>query len=225
MKFECVGLILALTIVALAGCGGQEAPTSEIVSSAYTSDVLDMNYEGALDIGNQLALGTLKLEEVDEQHPVQAVTPEQAKSLLPLWQALQGEVVAQAEVDAVLNQIEGTMTEEQLRAVTDMQLTQEDMQAWLKEHGLGMGGGLPGASDMSDEERERLRATAEAGGGRPEGDGPFGDLSEEERANMRATMEAGGGRPDRPGGGPGDGRPVGVLIGPLIDLLTERAEE
>jgi hypothetical protein len=116
-----------------------------------------------------------------------------------------------------------------------------------------MGGGFPRAGgDMSEEEREALRATVEAGGGMPgggrfgdlseeeraniratmeaggmPGGGPFGDLSEEERADMRATREAGGGGfPGGPGGGAGRGAgQFGILLNPLIELLTQRAAE
>ena len=173
----------------LAGCSGGEEATQASASvggDAYTSEVLDTSYDDALNASNQLLLGTMQLEGTE-----QAVTPEQAATLLPLWRAMQGGVTAQTEVNALLKQIEGTMTQEQLQAIAAMQLTQEDLQAWMEEQGLGMGGGFPGAGDMSEEERENLRATAEAGGGRP-GGGQFGDLSEEERANIRATMEAGG---------------------------------
>lgn len=244
-----IGLALALAFGVLAGCGGGEAtpePVDEGVGETYTSAVLDTSYPDALDVSNQLALGTFQMEETEH-----AVTPEQATALLPLWQVLQGGVTAQAEMDAVLKQIEGTMTQEQLAAIAAMQLTQEDMQTWMQEQGLRMGGGFPGAGgDMSEEEQESLRATVEAGGGMPEGGrfgdlseeeqanmratmeaggmrggGQFGDLSEEERADMRATMEAGGGgMPGRPGGGAG-GRQFGPLLNPLIELLTERAAE
>ena len=52
---------------------------------------------------NALALGTLVLEDSDD-----AVAPEQAVVLLPLWEVLQsGGLKNQAENDAVLKQIEG----------------------------------------------------------------------------------------------------------------------
>jgi hypothetical protein len=247
MKCLYIGLVLVLAVGALVACGGEQAASvDESGGETYTSAVLDTSYDGALSVSNQLALGTMQLEETNN-----AVTPEQATALLPLWQALQGGVTAEAEVNAVLKQIEGTMTPEQLAAITAMQLTQEDLRTWMEEQGTGMGGGFPGpGGDMSEEERESLRATVEAGGGMPGGGpfgdlseeeranmratreaggmpegGPFGDLSEEERADMRATMEAGGGgMPRRPGGGAG-GRQFGPLLNPLIELLETRAGE
>jgi hypothetical protein len=234
--------VLALVPVVLAGCGAEEAtPAAADESSAvaYTSEALDTSYDGALDVPNQLMLGTIQLEGTDN-----AVTPEQATALLPLWQALQGGVTAQAEVEAVLKQVEGTMAQEQLEAIAAMQLTQEDLRTWMQEQGVGPGGGFPGAGG-GEEVSPELRATrqAEFGGGevppamatrRAE----FENMSDEEREAFRATAQAGGGFPGGPEGGTGGGFPgrpgggagrgagrFGILLNPLIELLTQRAAE
>jgi len=195
MKVWYMGLVVALSATVLVGCNGGEAtpaPAEEGSRAAYTSDVLGTSYDGALDASGQLALGTIRLEETES-----GVTPEQAATLLPLWQAMRGGVTAQAEVEALLKQIEGTMTQEQLEAIAAMQLTQGDWRAWMEEQGPGA---MPGFG--------------QAGDGRP-----GGNLSEEERAALRATREAGGGRA---GGGQ---RQFVILLNPLIELLTERAAE
>ncbi|MDY7079614.1 MAG: hypothetical protein SXV54_22240 [Chloroflexota bacterium] len=239
MKIWYVGLVLVFVVGVLAGCGGGEAtPASadEDVSAAYVSEALDTSYENALNASSQLVLGTLHLEGTEN-----AVTPEQATAMLPLWQALRGGVTARAEVSAVLKQVEGTMTQEQLVAIAAMQLTQEDLRAWMEEQGIGMGGGFPGAGgDMSEEERQALRATRQAGSG-GEGMFPgggemppematrraeFENMGEEERAALRETMQAGGGFPGGSGAGGGGGRGAGqfmLLLNPLIELLTGRA--
>ena len=224
MKLGYIGLTMGLVVAVLVGCSGEEATQASADAGdgeTYTSEVLDISYSDALNASNQLVLGTMQLEGTE-----QAVTPEQAATLLPLWRAMQGGVTAQAEVNALLKQIEGTMTQEQLQTIAAMQLTQEDLQAWMEEQGLGMGGGFPGAGDMSEEERENLRATAEAGGGMP-GGGQFGDLSDEEREALRATMEASGGMPGGAGGGRAGNRPgqFHILLDPLIELLEARAAE
>lgn len=223
MKFWHVVLTLVLVTV-LAGCSrGQATPANTGSSQSYTSAYLNTSYPNALDVSSQLALGTLQLEETEN-----AVTPEQAKTLLPLWQALQGGVTAQAEINAVLKQIEKTMTPEQLQTIAAMQLTQEDLQAWMQEQGLqipgGPGGGLPTPGAM---------ATRPAWSG--EGEMPpeiatrraeFENMGEEERAAMRATAQAGGGIPGRPGGVSGaGGRQLMILLNPLIELLKTRAGE
>jgi len=236
-----LGLVV-LMISVLVGCGGEQAaPAEEGSEAAYTSDTLDTAYDGALSASNQLALGTMQLEEADEQHPTDdAVTPEQAADLLPLWQALQGGVTAEAEVVALMKQIEGTMTQEQLEAIARLQLTQEDLRAWTQSQGLSMGAGpgrAGGGEALSPEERATRQA--EFGGEEMPPEvatrrAEFENMSEEERAALRATREAGGGVPGGSGGRSGAGAGAGAgaggrqfnfLLNPLIELLTERAAQ
>jgi hypothetical protein len=89
---------------------------------------LDASYPNALDVGGQLALGTLLLEGTEK-----AITPQQAAALLPLWQAVQ-EVVKQGstQVDGILEQLAGTMTRPQLETIAAKQLAQEDLGAWVQ---------------------------------------------------------------------------------------------
>jgi hypothetical protein len=207
-------ILTVVTMMALVGCGGQSpTPTaeqesavvvkvSEDESGAYLSAVLDASYEGALPASSQLSLGSLLLEETEN-----AITPAQAAALLPLWQAIQsGALQSNTEINAVLKQIEGKMTPDQLAAIVAMQLTAQDMQTWAQEQGMviqfspeamatrqaegGNQGGFGPPGNLSEEERAAMRATLEAGS-MPFG-GDRGNLSEEERAAMRATMEAGG---------------------------------
>lgn len=219
-------LVLAATM--LTACGATQVTESNEIGSGYNSDVLDTSSEGALDVSGQLALGTLQLEETEH-----AVTQEQAKTLLPLWQAMQGGVTAEDEVNAVLKGIEGAMTEQQLATIADMALTQEDMQAWMEEQGIGAGGGFAGADGDTD---ARATRRAETGGeGMPSVEdmppematrmAEFEGMSEEEREAMRATAQAGGGiGAARGGAGPGGVGQARLLVRPLIALLAARAE-
>jgi hypothetical protein len=185
-------------------------------------------------VSSQLALGIYRLEETAD-----AVTPEQAKAMLPLWQALQSESLeSEAETNAVLKQIEGALASEQLSAIAEMQLTRESLGAWMQERGVNFGqppeamakrqaaGGGQGAfGDLSEEEREAMRATRQASGEGGFGPGAFAEMSEEERASMRATAEASG--MGFPGGvrGPGARVQLSMLAELVIELLTERAAE
>lgn len=231
-------LVLALTVVVLTACGGnqttansevvstistrdlaggspegeldegQATATSDVVSTADTGEEPDAGYEGALDAGAQLALGTLLLEETDQR-----LTPEQAGQLLPFWQALQGGVTAEAEVSAVLTGIETAMTSEQLAAIAGMELTQDDMQVWMQEQGQAFGA-PDGSGEPSGE-----RPTGEGGGA------AMGNMSEEDREAMIATRQAGG---DMPSGGVGAAGGTGqyrMLLRPLIALLEAHAGE
>jgi predicted pyridoxine 5'-phosphate oxidase superfamily flavin-nucleotide-binding protein len=213
-------------------------------SETYVSKALDASYPDALNASSQLALGTLQLEGTEN-----AVRPEQAAALLPLWQALRGGVTVQAEVNAVLKQIEGTMSQEQLAAIAAMRLTQEGLRTWMEEQGLGRPGGFqgapggtpvpgqtPGAGGWQDLSPE-VRATRQAEFGDREVSpematrrAEFENMSQAEREALRATMQAGGGLPGGPGGrgaaGGTGGRGGGqfmILLNPLIELLTQRA--
>ena len=232
MKNWYIGVFLVATVVALAGCGGGQAAsdtTGTGETETYTSAVLVASYPDALDASGQLALGTLQLEETGS-----AATPEQAATLLPLWQALQGGVTAPAEVNAVLKQIEGTMTPQQLLAIAGMQLTQEDLQAWMQENDIRPGGVLSGT--LGGTPGPQGAPQAGFGGGPPGGGtvspematrrAEFENMSDAEREAMRATMEAGGGMPGGSGGrfGGGGGQFM-ILLNPLIELLTQRAAE
>lgn len=224
-------LMLAATV--LTACGATQTTDTNETGSGYESDVLDTSFGGALDVSGQLALGTLQLEETEH-----AVTQEQAKTLLPLWQALQGGVTAEGEVNAVLKGIEGAMTEEQLATIADMALTEEDMQAWMDEQGLGAGGGFLGTGGDPDARATRQAESGSEGippGGQMPADGEiatrmseFQSMSQEEREAMRATAQAGGGVGAGRGRAGAGGSTGGVgqarlLVRPLIELLAERA--
>jgi len=231
MKLWHMISVFALAANLLAGCGGAEATPAAVEeedAGAYTSGVLDTSYADALNVRSQLMLGTMQLEGTGN-----AVTPEQAQALLPLWKALQGGVTAQQEVAAVLKQIEGTMTSEQVDAIAAMQLTQEDLRTWMQEQGVNFGAGPGEGEEVSPDARATRQGQFGEGEMPPEiatRRAEMENMSEEEREALRATMEAGGGFPGGggvpggAGGAPGAGRGgFGPMLMPLIELLTERA--
>ncbi len=222
-----VVLVTVLAVPLLAGCGDGATPTPASLAEAYASSNLDTSYEGALPAATQLALGTLLLEGT-----ANAVTPQQAGTMLALWQALRGGALQdQAEVSAVLGQVERAMTPDQLAAIAAMHLTADDLATWMEQRGFAMPqrpdwpGGTPGAlprstpgaggpGNLSPEARETMRAG-------------FGAMPPEERAGRMATAQAGGmpaggfpGRAGRAGTGTGE---LLFLIDPLIELLAQRA--
>jgi hypothetical protein len=135
---------------------------------------LSEDYADALPLRNQLTLGLLELE----TNPDLALTPQQATTMLPLWQVLssltQSGTSAQAEIDALLKQIQGELTDEQLNAIAAMQLSRADTQRLAQAWGLSSGTGESGAGEggpgrnMSEDERATRRAsqgmTGESGG-------------------------------------------------------------
>ena len=162
--------LVFLFALLLASCSGTAAPAPTTGGDIYVSQNLPVDYEGALAVRNQLALGTLELSQTDS-----AISAEQAQTLLPLWQALrstqQAGGTAQAEVSALLTQIESAMKPEQLQSIASMKLTFTNMQEWATANGItmGSGGGAPGqGSGMSPEARATKQAaegvTSSSGG-------------------------------------------------------------
>ena len=204
-------LALILTLL-LAACGG----SAEQNTSPENVESFDPN-SFELPLSSTLALGTLKLEETD-----QAVAPDQAADLLPLWQVLNSltnsDTAAQEEIDAIVGQIQDTMTGKQMAAIEAMELTREDVFTTMQELGLmpefsegesptegfgggqgpGGGGGFPGGGQG-------------AGGG--PGGGPGGqEISPEQMATAQARRaENGGGFGNR-------------LTTPLIEAVIELLE-
>jgi hypothetical protein len=155
-------MLILISTLLLSACSS--AATSDAASGdTYTSPNLPVDYEGALPVRTQLALGTLMLIGTD-----QVPTAEQAQELIILWQALRGTQtssgVAQEEISALLGQIEDNLTQDQLDEIRDMQLTNADMQTWAAENGIAMGagGGQGAGKNLSPE----ARATRQAEEGR-----------------------------------------------------------
>jgi hypothetical protein len=175
--FKRITLLTLVALIALSACSSAPAApaASTTAQDTYTSANLDTSYESALSARNQLALGMLQLDGT-----ANAITPEQAKSLLTLWQALRGTTQsgasAQAEVSALLGQIEGALTAQQLAAIKDLKLTQTAFQQWAAANGvtMGAGGGQPGSGQGLSPE---ARATRQAAEGRTGSTGSSGGAS------------------------------------------------
>jgi hypothetical protein len=127
-------------------------------------------------VDSKLAIGMLKLEGTDL-----AVTPDQAKNLLPLWQALKtlssSATTAPEEVTAVFQQIQDTLTPEQMKAIKEMALSQDDMQALMKSLGMQTGAGFGNGGTVSPEQqatRTARRTQNPSGGGFGGPGGGFG---------------------------------------------------
>lgn len=169
-------ITMLLSAFLLASCSGTAAPASipSTNSDEYVSPNLDVSYENALSARLQLTLGSIKLAET-----VSPITSEQAQVMLPLWQALLNMTrtgnSAQAEVNALLTQIEAAFTPEQMTAIHDMRLISDDIQTWAAANGLttgsggGQGSGQDGGGGMSPEARATKQAdegvTSGANGG------------------------------------------------------------
>ncbi len=116
-------------------------------------------------VESKLAIGILKLEGTNL-----AVTPAEAKNMLPLWQALKtlstSPTTAPEEVTAVFRQIQDTLTPEQVQAVKQMALSQADLQALEKSLGIqsGQGFGFGGTPSPAQQATRSARQTQNPGG-------------------------------------------------------------
>jgi hypothetical protein len=143
----------------------QPSPESP-ASSDSTALALDEDYPDASPVFMQLVVGTMVLEATPN-----GVTAEQAQELLPLWQMFRAVRRGDAppsleEIEAITGQIAAVMSPEQLGAIKNMQITQDDVRAFTQENkipqsGQGSGGGQMGSGggdtqDLSPEER-RMR--------------------------------------------------------------------
>jgi len=151
-------ILLTLLALTLTACGASDS--TEVAATTQTDSATP-----TLSGPTLLVLGILKLDGTE-----QAVTTEQAKELLPLWQVyselISSDTAAQAEIDALEKQIEETMTEEQLRAIHEMNLTSQDSFAVMQEMGIGMGRGQT-SSDSSNNSNFTPGQGMGPGGGAP----------------------------------------------------------
>jgi hypothetical protein len=235
-----IAILATLVLVACGADSGSSAetdagtePENQAVERAETSNSddnqLSVDYADALTIEGQLALGTLELEDTD-----QAVSEEQAPELLTLWQAYQSlsnsDIAASAEVEAVLNQIQDTMTADQIVAISEMKLTADSITALVEEGGLAFRRGGFGNRGGDDGDGGGFAGGAFPGGipgqlpgGRPgggffgggPGGGGIGDLSEDDIATRQAQFQ------ESDFGGFGER----ILTGAVIGLLQNRSGE
>ncbi|HTP00525.1 MAG TPA: hypothetical protein VMJ64_04070 [Anaerolineales bacterium] len=120
----------------------------------------------------KLALGTIKLEGTNE-----AVDPEMAAKLIPLWQLMvqvkSSSTSAPQEAAAVLDQIRATMKPAQLNNIDKMSLSSADMFTAFQTQGNGSGTGAE-AGGGSGFSQGTGRGNRGNGGGFVFGGGPGG---------------------------------------------------
>jgi hypothetical protein len=199
MRKILIGLLVIMTLV---GCGTTNSDTSSTGSDgqvfAETADEIRLrdDYEDALSIQGQLAAGTLLLEETEL-----AVDEVMAVELLPLWRAAQSlmnsDTAAALEIEAVYNQVQDTMTPDQISAIAEMELTEEALTTMMEEGDLdfGRGGFAEGRGDRTGtgEGFTPPEGGFRPGGGflgGPPGEGPGGGFPEGINPEVIATRQA-----------------------------------
>ena len=154
MKKIILTALVLLLVLATVGC----ASSARATATASTR----LSEEG------QLLVGTLKLEKTGL-----AVTASQAADLLPLWEALaslsNSDIASSVEVEAVVSQIQGAMTAEQLGSITAMNLTGSDLAAIAATPSTAASSSSSSTTGVS-----LAQAAAATGAGGPGGSAPAG---------------------------------------------------
>jgi hypothetical protein len=121
----------------------------------------------SLPLETQIAVGTLKLAGTDQE-----ITVEQARDLLVYWEVYkdlgQSQTAAQAEVHGLVAQIQETMTTNQLKTITDMDLSQQDAVAAMQ--------GVTATSSNASNSKVSVPLGSTGGGGMPAGGPPDGGI-------------------------------------------------
>ena len=228
MKKLTLTLLIVMTVMVLSACGGDGESSAATETGSGTETIaevrvnengqiteqeqepdaeevmLSTSFDDALSLEGQLVIGSVQLDDTE-----QAIDADQAAKLLPLWQAYQSlsssDTTAAAELNAVLNQIQDTMTVDQIAAIADMQLTNEALTELIEEGEIAFGrGGFGGLRGSGEERQEGGVAGAFQGGipGQGRGGGPggglpggvpggFGSISEDDIATRQAQFEGG----------------------------------
>jgi hypothetical protein len=152
LPLAAVIVVLAIVLVA---CGAKATATATTapapaVQGGFAANGTPgaRNLTQPLPLAESLLIGTLKLQGTSN-----AVNATQAAALVPLWQAYaqltSSNTAAQAEIDAVVSQIQTTLTPAQVSAITAMKLTRQDMFTEMSSLGLTNGGGANGTPGFS----------------------------------------------------------------------------
>ncbi len=146
------------------------APAAEIETAptSLASTYLSIEYSDAANVRSQLAYGSLKLADSPN-----TITLEQAKTMIPLWQAvisLSGDTTtATEELTAVQDQITAAMTADQLQAIAEMKITNTGLNEFYAQYGITLPTPIPGVtkvpgsgSGKTEEEKAAALATKTA---------------------------------------------------------------
>lgn len=169
MKHTRFLLLLLVIAVVLAACGSA-ADKTPAAPTSIAGEYLNTEYTDAASLRNQLAYGSLLLDGT-----ANAVTAEQAASMIPLWQAIVAlsgdETTADEELLAVQDQIVEALSETQLQAIAKMQITNTALNAFYAEYGIVFPTPVPGVTkvpgsgnSISAEDKAATQTAAQAAG-------------------------------------------------------------
>jgi PBP1b-binding outer membrane lipoprotein LpoB len=214
-RFKLLSLFLILLLMILTACSGKNTEVS--VESTDTSETTTAQVDGTqtsdgragMNDVSQLIFGTMMLDGTEN-----AVTPDQAKTMLPLWQLYQTMVTedttASEELDAIINQIRSAFTEAQLTEMASFEYG--NAMEMMNQLGLEPSATTEDGTEITIPQGGFDRSDMPQGGGDFAGGGPGGN------GNGGAGMDMGG---SDFGGMAGDG--TGTEFDPQV-MSTAQAE-
>jgi hypothetical protein len=171
--FTLVALLAACSSISIPGVTAAANPASQAQNQGGQNN--NFSDPSKIPVQSKLGIGILKLEGTPN-----AITPDQAKVMLPLWQAMKALTpnsnTSQDEITALDQQIQDALTPAQETAIQNLTWTSADLRALEQQYGIQFGGG--------------------AGGN-------FGNLTDSQRATRVAQFQAQGGANRQGGGGGG----------------------
>ncbi len=163
-------LIIVPVLAALAACSSLNLPGTTSATGQNQAQAASGSTNAPANTANQpveskLAVGTLKLEGTGN-----AVTAEQARTLLPLWKAVKSmstsSTASPSEMTALYQQIQDAMTAQQVQAIKDMTLDQAATQDLMKQYNVQMPQmPTPNATQMAQRSSGNTTNAQGAGGG------------------------------------------------------------
>lgn len=240
MKNKIVLPLLLILILMLSACGSTTA-NNNFNGQGNGQGQGNGNGQGngaaqTMPLAEKLAVGTLKLEGTGN-----AVTAKQAADLLPLWQVysslITSDTAAQEEKDALAEQIQETMTSDQIKVIDGLNLTQREVFASMQQLGITAsaqvnangtpqpnGGGFPGGGGAvffggggGGNFGGGGGGNFNGGGNRNGGGNGGTQLTPQQIATAQARRAANG------GGGFNSNRILTPLIGAVIKLLQSKS--
>lgn len=216
MKSKIILPLFLISIFLLSACGGATTATAQG----------NANQQG-LPLSEKLAIGTLKLEGTGS-----AISAKQAADLLPLWQVysslITSDTAAQEEKDALAEQIQETMSSDQVKGIEAMNLSQRDVFASMQQLGITTsqvsangtpqpngGGAFPGGGQFIGGGGAFPGGGNFTGGGNRNGGGNGTQLSPQQIATAQARRAANG-------GGFNNNRLLTPLVEAVIKLLESK---
>jgi hypothetical protein len=193
---------MILIAILLTACG-----TASITSQSSSINAKAKSYTDQAE----LIVGIFKLEGTD-----QAVTAKQASELLPLWEMAKAltdsDTSAREEVEAVTSSVEGTLTSNQLQAITAMNLTDQDVLTFEQSLSAGT---VQRSSQSSSKSNSGFSGPPDGG---PGGDSLGGIVSGVSQAQGSTTSAQ-----TSVTSNSGSAQVPSALLEALINLLKQRA--